>query len=55
MQKRGYVLTYFLLDSNKVLNSSFQQRLFFTYISMAAASYVGWRALNYNRKLTLKQ
>ena len=53
MQKKGYVLTYFLLNSNKVLNYSFQVRLFYTYISFAALGYAGCRMLNYNRKLTL--
>jgi len=55
MQKKGYVLTYFLLNSNKVLNSSFSIRLFYTYISMSALGVVGWRILNMDRKLCLNQ
>lgn len=53
MQKKGYVLTYLLLNSNKVLNHSFQVRLFYSYISFAALGYAGFRMVNYNRKLTL--
>lgn len=55
MHKKGYVLTYFLLNSNKVLNSSFAIRLFYSYISFAAIGYVGLRVLNMNRKLCLNQ